>query len=118
VYNYPRHYIVWLFSLAIFIYMAYYIRRKHRTITVRTYADHLIGYVWITFGVVIFLVAFLIGSLLAANIICIKPVILALYGMPIFYRVLFYNSGPWCWAALVLGALRYLPFIKNYDYQF
>jgi hypothetical protein len=100
--------------------MIFYIRRKHKLVTVKTYADNLVGYVWLTFCVVIFLVGFLIGQLSTNEYYShISPLILSIYGMPIFlsgiilqFRPLV-SGGIGCWVLCVVSL-----FIKSFDYQF
>ena len=61
--KYPYHYLVWFASWIIVIYQLVYIRKKNKYRRVRTYTGYILGYVWLTFVIVIFLLAFLIGRL-------------------------------------------------------
>ena len=86
----------------------------------RTYTSHIIGYVWLTFLVVIFLLAFLIGRLTGGDYyVHISPIILAIYGMPIFLSGIILRfkaliiGGIGCWILCVATT-----FIHSYDYQF
>jgi hypothetical protein len=119
-FKYPYHYIVWMFSLVVFIYQAYYMRKKYKQKKVHTYTDSIIAYVWITFAIVIFLIAFLIGQLTTGSYYAhITPVLLALYGMPVFLSGIILRFRPLviggigCWILSVTTT-----FIANYDYQF
>jgi hypothetical protein len=119
-FDYPRHYLVWLFSWVVMIYQVIYIRKKHRRSQVRTYTDHIIAFVWITFAIVIFLIAFLIGRLTHGDYyIHINPILLALYGMPTFLTGVIVRFKPLiiggigCWILSVITT-----FILVYDYQF
>lgn len=120
VFQYSKHYIVWLATIPLFIYQAFYVRKKHRQQKVITYTDAIIGYVWITFAVVIFLLCFLVGMLTTGEYFThIVHILLAVYGMPIFltgiivkFKPLIYG-GIACWVLCILST-----FIKVYDYQF
>jgi hypothetical protein len=120
VFQYPQHYIVWFATFPVFIYQAFYIRKKHKQQTVVTYTDSIIGFVWITFSVVIVLVGFLIGQLTGGDYyVHIIPLLLAVYGMPVFltgvivrFKSLIFG-GIACWVLCIIST-----FIKIYDYQF
>jgi hypothetical protein len=76
-------------------------RKKHRQQRVRTYTDYIIAYVWVTFAIVIFLIAFLIGQLTTDDYyIHISPVLLALYGMPVFLSGIILRFRP-----LIIGGV-------------
>src|SRR5260221_10874175 len=113
-----KHYYVWFFAWSIMIYQIIYMYRRKRFIKVRTYADELMGYVWITFCILIFLIAFFLGRILGGNYYqFIFPLILALYGMPTFlcgailrFRPLMFG-GIGCWILSLTAGLVF------YDYH-
>lgn len=118
--HYEKHYIVWLFTLPVFIYQYFYVSKKYKRKTVITYTDSIIGFVWITFAIVIILLGFLIGFLTTGEYYThIIHILLAVYGIPVFltgvivrFKPLIYG-GIACWVLCVLST-----FIKNYDFQF
>jgi hypothetical protein len=120
VFNYAQHYIVWLATIPLFVYLGFYIRKKHKQKTVVTYTNSIIGFVWITFAVVIVLLGFLIGFLTTGEYYThIIHILLAVYGMPVFltgviirFKPLIYG-GIACWILCIIST-----FIKIYDYQF
>ncbi|MEP6845636.1 MAG: hypothetical protein ABI861_06520 [Panacibacter sp.] len=119
-FQYPYHYMVWMFSWIIVIYQFIYLRKKHKQQRVRTYTDYIIGYIWITFMILIFLLGFLIGRLTKGDYyLHINPIVLALYGMPVFLTGIIMRFRPLiiggigCWVLSILAT-----FIPNYDYQF
>ena len=85
VFHYERHYLVWMLTwIAVIIQIIYLYRRKRRK-TVKTYTDDIIGYVWITFVILMFLMIFLMGRTLdEQHFMFIDVIFLALYGMPTF----------------------------------
>lgn len=119
-FEYPKHYIVWFLSLAVFAYMIFYIRNKHKTEKVQTYADSIVGYIWVTFGIVIFLEAFVIGMFTSGGYyLYITPIILALYGMPIFLSGIVLRFKPLIWGGVGCWVLCVASlFVTAYDYKF
>lgn len=120
IYHYPYHYMVWMVSWLVFFYQIYYMRKRIRSQKVRTYTDYIIGYVWISFAVVIFLLGFLIGRLTGGDYFMhINPIILAVYGFPIFLSGIILRFRPLviggigCWVLCIATT-----FIKEFDYQF
>jgi hypothetical protein len=116
----PYHYMVWPLSWFVIIYQIIYMRRKHRQQKVRTYTGYIVGYVWLTFVIVIFLLGFLIGQLTTDEYYShINPIILAVYGMPIFLSGIILRFKPLiiggigCWVLSVITT-----FIHDFDFQF
>ncbi|HYK47450.1 MAG TPA: hypothetical protein VEV83_19875 [Parafilimonas sp.] len=120
VVEYPKHYLVWLATIPAFVYQFFYIREKRKHQTATTYTDYIIGYIWVTFGVVILLIGFIIGFITGGDYYYhIIPLLLAIYGVPIFltgviirFRSLI-TGGIVCWVLCIVST-----FIRNYDYQF
>ena len=119
-FKYPYHYVVWFASWIIVIYQLVYIRKKIKRRRVRTYTGYILGYVWLTFVIVIFLLAFLIGRLTEGDYyIHISPILLTIYGIPIFLSGIILRFKPLviggigCWILSIVAML-----IENYDYQF
>jgi hypothetical protein len=119
-YNYPKHYIVWLLSLVVFAYSFFYVSQKHKKVKVQTWADSIVAFIWVTFSIVIFLEAFVIGMFTSGDYyVYITPIILAVYGMPIFLSGIVLRFKPLIWGGvacwlLCVGSL----FIEAYDYKF
>ncbi|MBV9961157.1 MAG: hypothetical protein JO072_02820 [Parafilimonas sp.] len=119
-FRYPHHYIVWLATIPVFIYQAIYVNKKQKNQTVSTYTGDIIGFVWITFAIVIVLLGFVVGFLTTGEYYThIIHILLAIYGMPVFltgvivrFKPLIYG-GIACWILCILST-----FIPNYDYQF
>ncbi|HEX5151570.1 MAG TPA: hypothetical protein VFW07_08970 [Parafilimonas sp.] len=118
--QYPQHYIVWLATIPAFIYQFFYVRKRRKQQTVITYTGYIIGFVWITFAVVMMLLGFLVGFLTTGEYYThIIHILLAVYGMPVFltgiiirFKPLIYG-GIACWAFCIAST-----FVTNYDYQF
>ncbi|HMG68293.1 MAG TPA: hypothetical protein VK588_11430 [Chitinophagaceae bacterium] len=119
-YKSPYHYVVWLVSWVVVVYQVIYLRKKNRNEKVRTYTSYILGYVWLTFVIVIFLLTFIIGQLTTSEYYThINPILLTIYGMPIFLSGIILRFKPLilggigCWI-LSVGSML----ITNYDYQF
>ena len=119
-YQSPYHYMVWVLSIGVWIYMFFYLRRKQKREKVRTYADTLLAYVWLTFVILIFFLAFLIGRVTGGEyFLHITPILLAVYGMPVFLSGIILRFRPLvlggigCWVLCVVAL-----FIPGFDYQF
>lgn len=118
--HYEHHYIVWLFTLPVFIYQAFFVNKKQKLQKVKTYTDSIIGFVWITFAIEIILLGFVIGILTTGEYYThIIHILLAVYGMPVFLTGVIVRFKPLiiggitCWALCIIST-----FIKIYDYQF
>lgn len=118
--QYPKHYIVWLITFPAFIFQFFYLQKKRKRQTVVTYTGYIVGFVWLTFAVVILLLGFLIGFLTTGEYYThIIHILLAVYGMPVFltgviirFKPLIYG-GIACWVLCIIST-----FIKVYDYQY
>ena len=117
-FKYEHHYMVWMLTWAAFIYQMIYLARNKRKERVKTYADSLIGFVWLVFVVLMFLFGFLFGSEMGDKYYrMINPGFLALYGMPTFLSGIILKfrpliiGGVFCWVLSV--AATFIP----YDYQ-
>lgn len=118
--HYPKHYIVWLATIPVFIYLYFYVNKKQKHQTVITYTGYIIGFVWLTFVIVIILLAFLIGFLTSGDYYThIVHILLAVYGMPVFLTGVIIRFKPLifggiaCWILCIVST-----FIETYDYQF
>jgi hypothetical protein len=100
-FQYEQHYLVWMLTWAAVIYQVIFLRKKRRAQNVRTYTDDIIKYVWVTFGILMFLTGFLFGIMMGNNYYkMIDPVFLALYGMPVFLTGIIIRFKP-----LVIGGI-------------
>lgn len=105
------HYSVWFLTFIVFGYQTIYLARKKKQEKVKTYTDDIIGVVWITFVVLMFLFGVLYARLMGDEYYkYFNPGILALYGMPtvlsgaiLRFRPLIYG-GIFCWALSVVSA--------------
>ena len=115
--------IIILFGLQQFLFLftiLFISNKKQKRQTVVTYTDYIIGFVWITFAIVIILLGFLIGALTTGEYYThIIHILLAVYGMPVFLTGVIVRFKPLiiggiaCWILCIVST-----FITIYDYQF
>jgi len=110
VFHYERHYLVWMLTWLVAVYQVFYLAKKRKKTRVKTYSDHIINFVWISFIVSMVLMIFIIGRGLDDRTYHIlNPVFLALYGIPTFLTGIIIRFKPLvtggisCWV-LSLGA--------------
>ena len=116
--QYEKHYYVWMLCWVAVIYQFIYLRKQHRKQKVKTYADNMVGFIWLSF----FSLMVLVGASLVqiggdTYYKLISPVFLAMYGVPTFlcgallkFRPLVIG-GIGCWLLSALS--HFIP----YDYQ-
>jgi len=116
--HYPKHYLVWTATWLVVIYQIVYIYRREKRSKVKTYTDDIMGFVWITFVVLMFLLGFLIGQVMEEESYkLIPPCFLALYGMPTFLSGVILRFRPLriggicCWVLALVST-----YVAN-DYQ-
>ena len=85
VFHYKYHYSIWFITWLAFFYQMIYMFRQNKKRKVKTYTDTVLGHVWFTFIIAMFLIAFVIGSKLGSETYkVIYPILLSLYGIPSF----------------------------------
>jgi hypothetical protein len=114
--GYERHYQVWFFTWITVAYQIYYLKKENKKQRVKTYADSMVGYVWLGFSIMMVVMIFMLIKKETAREL-FYSVFLALYGMPTFlcgallkYRPLMIG-GIGCWVLAVVSV--FIPF----DYQ-
>ena len=116
--QYEKHYLVWLASWLAVIYQFVYLRKKNKQVKVKTYADHIIGYVWLTFFMLMMLIGFLLGQTGGNEYYKLfSPAFLALYGMPTFLSGILLRFRPLLIGGIGCWTLSVLAYFIPYDYQ-
>lgn len=99
--QYEKHYYVWMATWLAVIYQLFYLRRQQKSQRVQTYTDKMMGYIWISFFILMMLIGFSIGAIGKENYYkLISPVFLGLYGVPTFLCGVFLRFRP-----LVIGGI-------------
>ena len=113
-----KHYYVWFSCWLVALYQFFYLRKQQKKQKVKTYADRIIGFIWISFFVLMLLIGFSVGRAGGDEYYKLfSPVFLAMYGVPTFLSGIFLQFRPLirggigCWLLSVLA--HFIP----YDYQ-
>jgi len=108
-------YYVWYSTWLVVIYQFYYLIKKRKNETVRTYTDEIVGFVWLTFVICSFILVYILIKNSALH--AINACVLVMYGMPTFLSgvVLRFKAlkigGFVCWM-LAIAAM-----FTTYQYQ-
>ena len=119
VIKYEHHYIVWFSMWLVLIYQVIYVRRRKQKVVVRAYTDEIIGVVWITFVILMFLFGVLFGTVMGQDYYrFINPVFLALYGMPTVISGTILRFKPLVMGGICCWLLSIVSTFLPYDSQF
>ncbi len=114
----PYHSLVWLATWLVLIFQVFYLRKKIANSKVRVYSDAIIGYVWISFVVLMCLFTFQLSNLPeASRHVMFIPVLLALYGLPVFLCGVILRFRPLIFGGIACWLLSVLAVLIPYDYQ-
>ena len=112
------HSLVWFLPWLAVIYQAVYLAKKKKQKKVTTYTDHIIGFVWITFFILMILFGFIFSRALGSEyykLIC--PGSLTLYGMPTLLSGIILRFKPLITGAIGCWLLSIGALFIGYDYQ-
>jgi hypothetical protein len=74
--------VIWSVCWLAVIFQVIYLSKKKGKRTVKTYSENIIGFVWVSFGICIFILMFILAKRQAWN--NMYPLLLMLYGLPTF----------------------------------
>ena len=97
-FNIQNAYYIWYITWLVLVYQIFFLRKKRKMRTHATYTEDINRYVWIVFGICEMLLVFIL--LLFKKYEVINPVVIVLYGMPIFLSGIILKFKP-----LILGAV-------------
>lgn len=109
-FNIQDAYYIWYVTWLVMVYQIIFLRRKRKLRTLTTYTEDINRYVWIVFGICEILLVFIL--LLFKKYEVINPVVIVLYGMPIFLSGIILKFKPLifggicCWTIAAMS-----PFI-------
>jgi len=116
--HYPRAYLVWTLTWIVVIYQSVYLYRRGKKARVQTYTDSIIGFVWLTFVILMFLFGFLFGQVMGKDYYkFISPCFLALYGMPTFLSGIILRFKPLWIGGICCWILSMIAPLLLYNYQ-
>ncbi len=113
-----KHYYVWLACWAASVYQFFYLRKQQRQQRVKTYADKMIGFIWISFVMLMMLIGFAVVRAGGDEYYKLfSPVFLAMYGVPTFLSGIFLQFRPLVIGGIGCWVLSLLAHFIPYDYQ-
>jgi FtsH-binding integral membrane protein len=116
--QFEKHYLVWTVTWAATIFQIFFLRRKRRKQAVRTYTDDIIKYVWLTFIIIMFLAAVLIGAIQGWEYYkLIDPLFLVIYGMPTFLSGIILRFKPLMWGGIGCWVLSVLTTVIPVEFH-
>jgi hypothetical protein len=109
VVHYEKPYLIWMLTWLMLPYMFYFLRKRKRHGIVKTYADDILGYVWNTFVVMLFISFFILFRFVTDPYRYVNIFVLLMYGMPTFLSgtILKFKplviGGICCWVLALLS---------------
>ena len=114
-YHYSNAFYVWFLTWLVLIYQVIFLVKKHKKLTVRTYTDDILKYVWLCFTVCTFLMIFILQS--QKPYTSIYPAILVLYAIPTFLSGMVLKVKPLTLGGTCCWALAVFSVFTAYEYQ-
>ena len=116
--QYEKHYYVWMLCWLAVIYQFIYLYRQKRRQKVRTYADKMVGFIWISFFILMVLVGAALGQVGEADYYkMVSPVFLAMYGVPTFLCGVLLRFRPLVIGGIGCWLLSVTAYFIPTDYQ-
>lgn len=100
---------IWLLTWVTVVVQIIYLVKQRKKETVKTYTDEVINYLWVTFGISMFLVSFILSK--QNSWILLYPIVLLLYGIPTFLTGVIMKFMPLkiggisCWLLCIIATL-------------
>ena len=111
--DYPYPFLPWMLMPMGTIFTIIYIARTGSVKAVKTYADEIIGYVWIAFFVALMIVLIFMQRLQLST----YPLVMLLYGVPTFISGGILKHRPLIYGAVSCWALAIISFYQPFNVQ-
>ena len=101
--------IIWASCWLVVIYQIFYLVKRRKKETVKSYSEYIIGYVWMSFGFSIGMISFIVAK--ANHWELVNSLMLMLYGIPTFLSgiIMRFNAlkigGIICWCLSIISVL-------------
>lgn len=117
-FEYKNASMIWMLTWVAVIYQTYYLWKQGKKKKVRTYTDDIIGWVWMTFVILMFLFGFLFAMALGRQYYQFMNVgFLALYGMPTFLSGITLRFRPLIMGGIICWILSVIACFIHYEYH-
>lgn len=115
---YQKAPMIWILTWGAIIYQTYYLWKQGKRKKVRTYTDDIIGWVWLTFVILMFLFGFLFARAVGGEYYRYMNVgFLALYGMPTFLSGITLRFRPLVAGGIVCWILSIIACFIHYEFH-
>ncbi|HPH24043.1 MAG TPA: hypothetical protein PLW32_09180 [Chitinophagaceae bacterium] len=100
---------IWMLTWVTVAIQIIYLVKKQKKERVKTYTDEIISYLWVTFGISMFMVSVIIAR--ANTWVIMYPIVLMLYGIPTFLTGIIMRFTPLkiggivCWVLSIIATL-------------
>jgi hypothetical protein len=111
----PHPEIVWSATWIAVIYQVIFLSKQKKKEKVRTYTDEIVGFVWLSFAIMMFITIFLMSKNDAFQ--RMYPMFLVLYGMPTFLCGIIFRFPALKFGGIVCWALAVAAAFTRWDYQ-
>ena len=109
---------IWMLTWVAVIYQFYYLWKQHKKRKVRTYTDDVIGWIWISFMILMFLFGFFFARAIGQQYYQFMNVgFLALYGMPTFLSGITLRFKPLIAGGICCWILSVIASFTSYQYH-
>ena len=115
IYNYEKHYLVWLLVIVGVVFSVYYSVREEKTRKVRTYVSDSLKYLWIGMGISYFVLSMILSK--AGWETTVFPFFIMLYGLGTFVSGNFLQFKPLIIGGAIALAMAVGSSYVEYDYQ-
>ena len=115
VYDYEKHYLVWLLTIIGIVFSIYQGRKEEKTIKVRTYVDESMKQLWGGMAISFFVLSMILTRLGWGT--AIFPFFILLYGLGTFVSGSIIRFRPLIFGGLIAWVLAVGSTFVNYDYQ-
>lgn len=115
VFDYEKHYLVWLLTIPAIIISTYMGIKEERTQKANTYISESMKYLWIGMGISFFVLSMILSRLGWNN--SVFPFFTLLYGLGTFVSGKILQFKPLVYGGLTAWAMAIISVYFNYDYQ-
>ena len=108
-------YYIWYLPWLAVVFQIFYLRKTRKYYTAKNYTDEIGRYIWVVFLICITLLVFILITAGALNYI--NPVILVMYGMPLFLSGIILRFRPLILGSICCWVFSLLSMFTTYNFQ-
>lgn len=115
--HYEQAHLVWMLTWLVIPFMIYFLKRQRKLKVVRTYTDDILGYVWNSFVIMMFLTFFIVFRFIPEGFRFVNIFVLLLYGMPTFLSGTILKFRPLIFGGFSCWILAFISGFTNDAYH-